>query len=262
MDIRKHNEKAWEREVENGNPWTIPVSSEEVKKAKKGDWHIVMTPTLPVPRGWFPKSLKGVKVLCLASGGGQQGPILTAAGADVTVYDNCDKQLARDREVAERESLNIKTIQGDMRDLSAFEDKSFDLIVHPVSNLFVPNIKPVWQEAYRVLKKGGTLISGFCNPIMYMFSLKMEEEEGVLQAKYSIPYSDLEHQGDADREGIITPEDTLEFGHTLDDQIGGQIEAGFVIDGFYEDSWGEDEEKPPLISKYIKSFIATKAVKL
>lgn len=261
MDVRKHNAKAWDREVDIGNPWTIPVTSEEVAKAKKGDWHIVLTPTLHVPRNWFPEKLEGAKVLCLASGGGQQGPILAAAGAEVTVFDNSQKQLARDREVAERESLNINLVKGDMRDLSAFKSESFDLIVHSVSNLFVPDINPVWQEAYRILRKGGALISGFCNPVMFMFSLKMEEEQGILQAKYSIPYSDLENLGDADREGIVTPEDTLEFGHTLDDQIGGQIKAGFVISGFYEDSWDKSAKDAPLISKYIKSFIATRSVK-
>jgi len=31
---------------------------------------------------------------CLASGGGQQGPVLAAAGAHVTVFDNSPRQLA------------------------------------------------------------------------------------------------------------------------------------------------------------------------
>jgi 2-polyprenyl-3-methyl-5-hydroxy-6-metoxy-1,4-benzoquinol methylase len=70
-------------------------------------------------------------VLCLASGGGQQGPILAAAGARVTVFDNSPQQLAQDRFVARREGLTLETVEGDMRDLSVFADVSFDLIVHP-----------------------------------------------------------------------------------------------------------------------------------
>ena len=50
----------------------------------------------PVPRHWFPASIKGTALLCLASGGGQQGPVLAAAGADVTVFDTSPRQLGRD----------------------------------------------------------------------------------------------------------------------------------------------------------------------
>ena len=49
----------------------------------------------------------------------------------------------------------------------------------------------------------------------------------------------------------------LEFGHTLEDQIGGQIAVGFVITGFYEDSYGEEEDD--LLGKYTSTFIATRA---
>lgn len=71
--------------------------------------------------------------------------------------------------IANDESLNIKTVQGDMRDLSIFSDESFDLIIHPVSNVFVPDISSVWKESVRVLKFGGLLLSGFTNPIIYLF---------------------------------------------------------------------------------------------
>jgi len=92
-------------------------------------------------------------VLCLASGGGQQGPILAAAGANVTVFDNFDKQLEQDDKAALNYNLNIETIKRNMQNLSIFSDNYFDLIIHPVSNCFIDDIKPVWREAYRVLKK-------------------------------------------------------------------------------------------------------------
>ena len=103
MDIREYNRKAWNKEVERENEWTIPVSAEEVAEARAGRWRIVLTPTIPVPASWHPE-LAGADVLCLASGGGQQGPILAAAGANVTVFDNSPRQLAQDRFVAERDS--------------------------------------------------------------------------------------------------------------------------------------------------------------
>src|SRR3954471_9407372 len=110
-DILDYNRRAWDRQVERGNRWTVPVGLEEVARARRGEWRIVLTPTKAVPPGWFPP-LSGLDVLCLASGGGQQGPVLAAAGADVTVFDNSPGQLAQDRIVGERGGLAIDTRLG------------------------------------------------------------------------------------------------------------------------------------------------------
>jgi SAM-dependent methyltransferase len=257
MDVRAYNRLAWDRAVENRNQWTIPVDAETVAAARRGQWQIILTPLIPVPRQWFPEDMQGVDVLCLASGGGQQGPVLAATGANVTVFDNSPKQLARDRLVAEREGLPIVTVEGDMRDLACFPDESFDLIVHPVSNLFVPEVRPVWREAYRVLRPGGSLLAGFLNPVTYIFDIYKADEEGVLEVKYAIPYSDLTSASDAERQRLLDQEAPLEFGHSLDDQIGGQIDAGFVITGFFEDRWPDF-----VLDQYIATFMATRALKL
>jgi SAM-dependent methyltransferase len=254
VDIRAYNRLAWNREVERGNQWTVPVSREAIAAARQGQWEIVLTPTKPIPRAWFP-DLEGLEVLCLASGGGQQAPILAATGARVTVLDNSPQQLAQDRMVAERDGLTIATVEGDMADLSMFADHSFHLVVHPVSNVFVPDVRPVWAEAFRVLRPGGTLLSGFTNPVVYIFDQELVER-GVFEVKYALPYSDLTSLAEEERQQYIDQEEPLEFGHTLEDQIGGQLDAGFVITGFFED-YAPDEP----LSKYMPTFIATRAVK-
>ena len=256
MDIRGYNREAWNRQVESGNPWTLPVSPEVIAAARKGDWAVVLTPTIPVPREWF-GPLEDRQVLCLASGGGQQAPVFAAAGAHVTVLDNSPAQLDRDRLVAEREGLAIRLEEGDMADLSRFPDHTFDLIFHPVSNIFVPDVLPVWREAYRVLRSGGALLSGFINPVQYIFDLDLMDEENRLEVRYSIPYSDLESLDEARRQKIIDNGWPLEFAHTLEHQIGGQLAAGFVLTGFYEDRSPED-----YLSRFIATFIATRALKL
>lgn len=252
MDIIKHNQDNWELKVKQQNQWTVPVSSEEIQKARTGDWSIIVTSTKPVPKEWFPE-LSGKNVLCLASGGGQQGPVLAAAGASVTVLDLSESQLEQDRFVAKRDGLSIRTVLGSMTDLSMFDSESFDLLVHPVSNLFVPYIQPVWQEAYRVLRPGGVMISGFMNPVFYLFDWELEEQ-GTLQVKHTLPYSELDY---ASEEEIVKSGGALEFGHTLEQQIGGQIQSGFMIAGLYEDTFGGKK----LLDRYANSFIATRAIK-
>src|SRR5690625_3751012 len=146
MDITKHNSDAWDKKVDEGSRYTQKVSSEIIEKSKAGLWEISVTTEKSVPRDWFPNSLEGLKVLCLASGGGQQGPILAAAGADVTVTDISKKQLEQDKSVAKRDGLSLKTVQGNMSDLTNFENGYFDIVVNPVSNLFVEDVKAVWKE--------------------------------------------------------------------------------------------------------------------
>lgn len=253
MDYIKNNSEAWDRRAENDHIWSIPVSSETIELARKGIWDIVLTPTKKVPPSWFPDSILNKKILCLASGGGQQGPIIAALGADVTVFDNSKKQLEKDEFVAYRDNLSIRTVQGDMRDLSIFSDESFDFIVHPWSNAFVDSVLPVWKEASRVLMRGGVMISGFANPLEYIFdSKKLDKGEFVIRHK--IPYSDITSLTEEEFE--LTKDEGIHFGHTLTDQIQGQIEAGLMIVGFYEDIGGT------VLDNYIYTSIATKSVKI
>jgi len=258
MDILEINKKAWNNEVRTKNPWTIPVSSETIAAARKGDWQIVLTPTKPVPADWYP-ALQGADVLCLASGGGQQGPIMAAVGARVTVLDNSPDQLAQDRIVAERDGLDITLVEGDMADLSMFANGSFDLIIHPVSNIFVPDVNPVWREAYRVLRPGGVMLSGLCNPAVYLFEVDVINDVDTLNVIHKIPYSDLEDLDEETRQNYIKNQVPFEFSHTLEDLIGGQIRAGFVITGLFEDGLNEKIENS--IFDMMDCFIATRAEK-
>lgn len=257
MNIKAHNKAAWDREVTQGNPWTVPVSGEAVAAARKGEWSVLLTPIIPVPRAWFGTQLAGSRILGLASGGGQQGPILAAAGATVTVLDQSGAQLAQDREVARRENLALDTMEGDMCDLSRFADATFDLVFHPVSNCFVPDIAPVWKEAFRVLRSGGALLAGFCNPLIYLFT---EDLDGNVDKtlRHTVPYADpdtLSADMLAQYERDQLP---LEFGHTLEQQLGGQLRAGFHLTDLYEDY--RDETDHPM-NAHSPSFIATRAVK-
>ena len=256
MDIRSYNRDAWNREVEGGkNPWSQPVDSQTVAKARQGEFSIVLTENIPVPRTWFPP-LPGADVLCLASGGGQQGPILAALGAHVTVLDNSPAQLKQDQLVAERESLSLRTVEGDAADLSMFADASFDLVFNPCSTVFMPDVRAVWKECARVLRSGGILMTGSMNPVHYIFDL-YKADEGMLEVAHSIPYSDLTSIPKEDLDELIEKGLPVEFGHSLTDLLGGQCDAGFVITHMYEDYMLDSP-----LHNYHPSYLATRAVKL
>ena len=252
MDYIKRNSDTWDKLVGNYK-WTIPVSSEVVENARKGKWDVVLTPIKPVPKSWFPSEMSGKKVLLLAGGGGQQSAILSAIGAEVTVFDNSRKQLEQDEFVAKRDKLNIKTVQGNMQNLSVFSDEAFDFIMQ-FAGCFVDSVLPVWKEAYRVLKKGGTMIVGHNLPFEFIFDVDAMEK-GELVVRHKIPYSDIHDLQPDELERISV--DGVCFGHTLEDMIQGQIDAGFLIAGYYEDSGSGY-----VLDEYINTFFATKAIKL
>jgi len=256
MDYIKKNSSVWDKSVENKDiyaSWTSPVSPDVIENARNGKWEVVLTPIKPVPKSWFPTDLKGLKVLLVAGGGGQQGPILSALGADVTVFDNSKKQLEQDEFVAGREGLSIKTVQGNMQDLSVFEDESFDFIMQ-FAGCFVDCVLPVWKEAYRVLKKGGIMLAGHNHPFEFMFDVP-EMEKGNLVVRFKIPYSDIKDLSPEEFERVTV--EGVCFGHSHADMIQGQIDAGFLIAGYYE-----DKGCGYVLDEYIDTFFATKAIKV
>ncbi len=257
-DVPEQNRKAWNRESRDGeSAWVQPVDPATIARARQGDWEVVLTPLIPVPKRWLGK-VCGKRILCLGSGGGQQVPILAAAGAHVTSFDNSDEQLAQDQQVARREGLELETVRGDMADLSLIKDACFDLIFHPVSNVFVEAVRPVWRECARVLVESGRLLSGFMNPDFYLFDHDDIEAGKPLLAQNTLPYSDLVDLPEDRRREKVCRLEPLEFSHSLNDQIGGQIEAGFVIAGFYEDRWSDEATR---LNPHMPTSMATLGIK-
>ncbi|MDD6188104.1 MAG: class I SAM-dependent methyltransferase [Clostridiales bacterium] len=242
------NSSAIDRWVEAGWEWGKPIDHETYIKARQGEWSVLLTPTKAVPKEWFCE-MKGAKVLGLASGGGQQMPIFTALGASCTVLDYSEKQLESEKLVAEREGYVIETVQGDMTKPLPFEDESFDLIFHPVSNCYVKDVLPIWRECCRVLKKGGILLAGLDNGLNFAYN------EDETELCYRLPFDPL-----ADErlyEDSMKNDWGLQFSHTIEEQIGGQLKAGFILKDVYQDTNGVGR----LHEFNVPSYYATMAVK-
>ncbi|CYV55467.1 SAM-dependent methyltransferase [Streptococcus suis] len=100
-DYVNYNQERWNRvSARQGNAYTVPLSHEEFLVAKVKPLSVSLTVGKTVPLDWFEKA-QGKKLLGLACGGGQQGPIFAAHGYETTILDFSKEQLDKDRLVAE-----------------------------------------------------------------------------------------------------------------------------------------------------------------
>lgn len=247
-DYTRINSETVDQWASEGWEWGQPVSSEVCRRVRQGVWDVVLTPTKPVPHDWF-CPLRGARVLGLASGGGQQMPVFSLLGAQCTVLDYSQKQLESEKMVAAREGYEIETVFADMTKGLPFEDEAFDLIFHPVSNCYIEDVLPLWRECFRVLKKGGILLAGVGNEFNYLFD---EEEK---EMKYRLPFNPLKDEGlfeESIRNGW-----GIQFSHSIEEQVGGQLKAGFILTDIFGDTNGSGR----LHELGVPCYYATRAVR-
>lgn len=250
MDYQTINQQTIDRWVNEGWEWGKPISHETFIRAKEGVWDVLLTPTKAVPKEWFP-DFKNLKILGLASGGAQQMPIFKALGANCTVLDYSLKQLESEREFALKEGYDITIVHHDMTKPLPFKEASFDLVFHPVSNVYIEKVKPLFKEISRVLKNGGILLGGFDNGVNFMV-----EDEDETKIVNSLPYNPLKDKALYDK--ALKSDYGIQFSHSLEENIGGQIDAELMITAIYEDTNGQGY----LHDKNIPTYYATRSVKI
>jgi SAM-dependent methyltransferase len=246
-DINSKTIDSW---VENNWEWGTPITHEEFAMAKSGELNVLLTPVKYVPKNWFP-DLKNKKILGLACGGGQQMPVFSAWGALCTVLDYSDRQLENERLVADREKYDIEIVKADMTKKLPFVDGVFDIIFHPVSNCYIEDVYHVWNECFRILNGGGILMAGLDNGLNYLFD---DVEKLPLVVTNKLPFNPLKNEELYKK--LERSNDGIQFSHSIEEQIGGQIKAGFILKDLYEDT-----NNSGALKDYAPSYIATLAAK-
>jgi SAM-dependent methyltransferase len=239
-----HNRRAWDDRAAKGQRFTQPARDEDFRD-----------PLTKVDQlGWLGRSIRGKSLLCLAAGGGKHGPLYAAAGAAVTVVDLSPAMLELDRQVAAERRLKLRTIEASMEDLSMLAAAEFDIVIHPVSTCYVPEIEPVYREIARVTRAGGLYISQHKSPA----SLQADTAPSKRGFELIEPYY---------REGPLPPvvgsphreEGTLEYLHRLEDILGLMCRAGFVIEDLVEPlharldtQYGSFEHRSRWVAPYLR----------
>ena len=220
-----HNARAWDRLADSQASLARPAADEAF--ADPRTW---LGSGGPTGRSWLPDQLHGLDVLCLAAGGGKHGPLYAAAGARVTVVDLSSSMLDLDRQVARERRTDMEILKGSMDDLSMLSAARYDLVIHPVSTCYVPDVRRVFREVARVTKPGGRYVSQHKSPT----SLQASVEPGMT-GRY-----EFMHQQSGGEPLPPTPPSRLretgtqEFIHSLTALLGGICAAGFTIEDICE----------------------------
>lgn len=224
-----HNRAAWDRLAKHRDRLATPARDEDFND-----------PLASVDgMGWLGGDVRGKRLLCLAAGGGRQGPIYAAAGADVTVVDLSPVMLELDREVSNSRRLKLRTVEASMDDLSMFGDGAFDLVIHPVSTCYVPDVRPVFREVARVLVSGGIYVSQHKQPTSMQADI--EPDRGSYRVRHG--YYDKTPLPAESKPNLIREEGTLEYVHRWEELIGAMCQAGFSIEALTEPKHAKRDAK-------------------
>ena len=242
-----HNRRAWDARVRRRDVFTRPASDEDFRQ-----------PLAVVDRyGWLGPSIAGRRVLCLASGGGSQSALYAAAGAKVTVVDISAEMLALDRQVATERGLDLEVIQASMDDLAALPTAGYDIVIHPVSTCYVPDVLRVYREVARVTAPAGLYVSQHKQPASLQAGVAPSPRGYELTEPYYRSGPLPEVVGSPHREP-----GTLEFLHRWEELLGGLCRAGFVIEDLVEPLHADSQAELGAFAQrscYVAPYVRIKA---
>lgn len=246
MSHLTQNRVAWNR-LANGSPFSKVATDEECRAPLA---------TLD-SRGWLPKSVVGLNVLCLAGAGGWQSILYAAAGANVTVVDLSPEMLWLDQQESKKRGLTVRTIEASMDNMAMLEDASFDIVHQPVSTCYVRDLAGTYREIARVLRDAGLYISQHKQPTSLQISHRDDEDRYVIGVEYYRDGPLPSVSDDSYRES-----GTTEFLHRWDDLIGELCRSGFVLEDLREPYRADHKAAPGHFGhrgRFIPPYVRMKA---
>ncbi len=246
--VHEQNRRAWDERALRGKSHT--------ETARERDFH---DPLAVVDDcGWLGGNVKGVRVLCLAAGGGKHSVLFAAAGAIVTVVDISPRMLELDRQLAAQRGFQVQVVEASMDDLSMLPVAGFDVVIQPVSTCYLPEVTAVYREVARVTAPCGLYIS------QHKQSATLQAEvlptgRGYLMSEPYYRSGPLPAviDGCQHREA-----GTVEFLHRWQELIGGMCRAGFTIEDLVEPKHGDPLAEPGSFkhrSAFVPPFVTIKA---
>ena len=238
-DVAAHNQRMWDRLSAAGIPWTRPQGRPPKTNAAKRRFLDPNDRLAGLP-------IKGQRVLALAGGGGWHPVLFAELGAETTVLDISARQLKTVRELARARDVKVRLLHGDMRDLSAFANGSFDIVWHSHSIVFVPDAARVIAEVGRVLAPAGVYRGSTMHPVtLRMYGTWTGTGWGFRQSYFedgAVPFDDATWEF----KDVKVEAPTLEYGHRISDLINACADSGLMVDGFWETTPGEISTQVPL----------------
>jgi SAM-dependent methyltransferase len=258
--VAEHNQRMWDRLADAGIPYTRPQGTPP--RDAKGKRRFLDELTYGRIKG---VTIEGKRVLSLAGGGGWDAILFAELGAETTLFDLSPRQLRTVRALAKDRGTKLRVVQGDMRDLSAFRDASFDLVYHHHSLVFVPDAATVIREVARVLAPGGSYVFSTMHPV----TLRMYETWTGSGWTFKQPYFDNGPVPFKDAtwafDDVKVEAPTLEYGHRFSDLVNACVRAKLIVDGLWEWSPGDAGGPPGSdddLESYLPAYIAIRARRL
>jgi SAM-dependent methyltransferase len=238
--VAEHNREMWERLAAAGVKYTRPTGD---PGGTPEDWRLYIDPRGVLDGVRF----EGCDVLCLAAGGGWEPVLFARLGARTTLLDISPSQLTTVRDLAAVAKVDLKCLEGNMKDLSAFPGASFDLVWQNHSLLFVDAPEPVFREVARVLRPNSTYVTSTMHPFAFALYGTWMTAGYYPREYFREGPTDFGDGGWWDVDGVRVHAPTMEFAHTISRLVNGLADAGLIVDGLWErPRWDAPPEPDPV----------------
>lgn len=173
-------------------------------------------------------------VLDIACGNGNYSAFLAEKGIEVVAFDYSQKliELAKKRQKRYLDKIEFNVRDATNRDsiLSLKREKAYTKAVCNMAIMDITTIDPLFETVYELLDENGTFVFATQHPCFVTLSKKYMTSHSY----YGVAINGQ-------------PKEQCYYHRSLQDIFNICFKAGFVIDGFYEECYGEEKEIPMVV---------------